>query len=141
MANIYNDRTRINGLFGQIGVSRTDGTVTLVNNDQNVDDFIYRDPTIVSLQREIMNADITSNMKLNPRAYIRSKNNDLVKIARRTTQHFKSKFLQYLEYGYTQKEAEVRAKKDADQEEANLMMMHRSIFPKDISQLNLDITL
>lgn len=120
----------------------TDVSTTLNDdNNRNIDDYIYRDPTVVSLQREIMNADILSNMKLNPRAYIDSKNNDLVKIAKRARDHFKSKFIQYLEYGYTQKEAEVRAKKDADHEEANLMAMHRSIFSKDISQLNLDRTL
>ncbi len=158
LPDIFTARKKVNTLFGFIDVSEKSGKIVYGvdtgktdtegnaiykadNEDNNMMDYIMRDPTIVNLQREIANADIKSNMKLNPGAYITAKNNDLKRIGKYIAEFFSSKYVQYLQYGYSQKEAEVRAKKDADHEEANMMAMHKSVFSKDLSQLNLDRSL
>lgn len=139
MQNIYKNRTNVNSLFGTYDVNRTTGLVDATNiNDLSIYDYVLRSPDVKNLGQDIYDTKNKLNMKFKPAKYIKKKNDDLAEISIRLRDVFKDKYKLYLEYGYSQKQAQQKAKEAVDMEEKELLKLHKVRFPKEANELNLD---
>ena len=136
MADIFTDRPDVNSLFGTFTPSSTNMTIDATNiNNNNVYDYILRDPGIRELQQDILQVQTNMDIKFNPSEYINNKNLDLQTITRKLRDYFKVKFALYMSNGYSQKESEKKAMEETNRERESLMKLHKRSFPKEVDQL------
>lgn len=126
-------------LFGTYSIAQNAVApdLTGITND-NLYNYVIRDPKMGELEHEIDLAKIKLDMNLDPVAYINAKRADLISNTKILRKLFKKKFALYLSNGYTDKQAQAEAMRHVKTEEQHLNQLHKRKFPKEIDQLKID---
>lgn len=129
-------RNNVNSLFGTYVIAQNSTEVVFnAGVDDNIYDYILRDPKVKSLNNEIEQVQINFNIKKNPQTYLVNKTSNLEKIAKECKKFFKKKFEFYLNAGYDQETAEKKATEATNHEKDELMKIHKKKYPVEYTSL------
>lgn len=129
----------VNTLFGRIQRKYPVGTETYAENaiefenngdrdsfNASVNDYVGRN---LLFDKEIKKADMMTNIRLNPTAYLKAKNDDLLEMAGIATLAFKDYLNELMKNGMKQKEAIIKANELVKKYNETLKVLHKEKFP------------